>query len=572
MKKAVLCILMALLMVLTALPMTVSAASTSITGTSTLDKFLVAGGSLPSTSPVSMAFTLSAGYNFNDDTKWQKFVGGSWADCSVGTTIEASTSYRISTSVYIKGDDYAKYASATAITLTIDGKVWGTETPTTGYNSGLGNYVRFKAFSPTFAIETASSLFTTHPKDTNALINNTAELSWYLKHTPDNEVIIQYLDGTEWKYLDRANSKTVESVVLAARSTPQSLTCRARAYYKVACYNSFYATSDTFKVGWHGKYQIKVINGEARDSSGVQPLITEAYPGKLIKLVADTVSGKVFKEWKVTGATVSDNTAQIIFMNMPYNNITAEAIYEDASIGSGGKFTLQPKSGTAVNGEEYNATWALNFTPTVVRVELYNTDKNEWVYSQMGSASGASIGPDWDITRNYRILAYNNGEPVYSDIFTVEWKEASTGYTVSGTVTSFLSDTDTVGVYLSKASGGIPSVNFKSGNSISYSFSNIPAGNYILTLSKKNHVTREYQLNVYGNTTQNVTICPLGDISGDGKITAKDYAMANAHVQKVSTLTGYAFQCGDVLKADGKITAADAARINAHVQKTDLMW
>ena len=145
-------------------------------------------------------------------------------------------------------------------------------------------------------------------------------------------------------------------------------------------------------------------------------------------------------------------------------------------------------------------------------------------------------------------------------------------FTVSGTVTSFLSESDSVGIFLSKASGSFPYMQYKSGNTASYSFSNISAGSYILTVNKKNHVTRQYRLNVYGNTTVHAQINPIGDISGDGKVTAKDYAMANAHVQKISELTDYALKCGDVLKADGKITAADAARINSHVQKVDSLY
>ena len=154
--------------------------------------------------------------------------------------------------------------------------------------------------------------------------------------------------------------------------------------------------------------------------------------------------------------------------------------------------------------------------------------------------------------------------------------EISTGVgAVSGKVTSFLDEDEWINVDLYDANtreyiGGDSSVK---GNDTEYSIQGVPAGSYILLVSKPNHVDHEYSITVSGNKTQDVVICPVGDISGDGKVTTKDYAMANAHAQKVSLLTDeYQIKCGDVLKSDGKITTADAARINAAAQKVDPLW
>ena len=148
--------------------------------------------------------------------------------------------------------------------------------------------------------------------------------------------------------------------------------------------------------------------------------------------------------------------------------------------------------------------------------------------------------------------------------------EQPEGFTVSGSFTSYLK---TAGITIELLQDDVQkySASYQDDNG-NFSIEGVAGGDYILRVSKLNHVTRDYEISVSGDTVQDVKICPLGDISQDGKVTAKDYAMANAHVQKVSTLTGYPLKCGDTLRSDGKVTAADAARINSHVQKVDTLW
>ena len=144
-----------------------------------------------------------------------------------------------------------------------------------------------------------------------------------------------------------------------------------------------------------------------------------------------------------------------------------------------------------------------------------------------------------------------------------------TGSTVSGNITSYLVADGEVTVKLTGIDNDFTATVT---GTTSYSIGEVPNGKFTLTVSKLNHVDRDYEITVSGDTTQDVKICPLGDISGDGKVTTKDYAMANAHAQKVTFQTGYALKCGDVLKGDGKITTADAARINAAAQKINPLW
>jgi hypothetical protein len=64
----------------------------------------------------------------------------------------------------------------------------------------------------------------------------------------------------------------------------------------------------------------------------------------------------------------------------------------------------------------------------------------------------------------------------------------------------------------------------------------------------------------------------LGDVTGDGKVTATDYSRLLAHVKKVSLLTDEdALWAADVT-GDGKITATDYSRLLAHVKKVAPLW
>ena len=189
-----------------------------------------------------------------------------------------------------------------------------------------------------------------------------------------------------------------------------------------------------------------------------------------------------------------------------------------------------------------------------------------------------------EITNNYVTLALSDFDltrvvvrgNILDDRFTspVDLSEpapAPAGSTLSGSVTSFLpAKNNAVTVELLQNNAVIDT--FTEVNAASYSFANVADGNYVVRVSKADHVTRDYEVTVSGDTTQNVKIHPKGDISGDGRITSKDFAMAYAHAQKLDTLTGYALKCGDVVKNDGLVKTADAARIYAHAQKLDLLW
>lgn len=148
------------------------------------------------------------------------------------------------------------------------------------------------------------------------------------------------------------------------------------------------------------------------------------------------------------------------------------------------------------------------------------------------------------------------------------------GYGVSGTATSFNSDTDEVIIQLTES--GAAEASYEAvvkGNTASYSIADVPAGTYTMKVMKKNHVIREYTVTVgSADVTQNVKIHLLGDIDGNGTVTTMDFMRANSHARGVTLLTDYALKCADVVGTDGKVTTMDAMRINAHARGTAKLW
>ena len=148
------------------------------------------------------------------------------------------------------------------------------------------------------------------------------------------------------------------------------------------------------------------------------------------------------------------------------------------------------------------------------------------------------------------------------------------GYTVSGTATSFNSDTDNVTIQLIlKGYSEAAYETIVKGNSATYSIANVAPGTYTMKVMKNNHVTREYTVIVGTNpVVQDVKIHLKGDIDGNGTVTTMDYMRVNSHAKGITLLTDYALKCADVVGTDGKVTTMDAMRVNAHARGTAKLW
>lgn len=106
-----------------------------------------------------------------------------------------------------------------------------------------------------------------------------------------------------------------------------------------------------------------------------------------------------------------------------------------------------------------------------------------------------------------------------------------------------------------------------------YTFENIPAGSYVLSVEKGNHVTREYTVAVSGDTTQDVKICPIGDADNNGRVNAADAKAVFQHAsEQVLIEDEYKFACSDVAPRKGVINSADSKSIFQHVNEQKSLW
>lgn len=179
---------------------------------------------------------------------------------------------------------------------------------------------------------------------------------------------------------------------------------------------------------------------------------------------------------------------------------------------------------------------------------------------------------DSDSTRKSNFYTYNGVQLNYQVYFTA--KGEPTGVTVSGTATSFGSNTDDVTIQL--IASGASKAAYEAviqGNTASYSIAGVAPGTYTMKVMKQNHVTREYTVIVGTNpVVQDVKIHLKGDIDGNGTVTTMDYMRVNSHAKGITLLTDYALKCADVVGTDGKVTTMDAMRVNAHARGTAKLW
>lgn len=141
--------------------------------------------------------------------------------------------------------------------------------------------------------------------------------------------------------------------------------------------------------------------------------------------------------------------------------------------------------------------------------------------------------------------------------------EVVDGVSVSGTVTSFNSDTDdvTIQLFVEDASEATYTVTVK-GNTAEYSIEGVAVGTYTMKVMKLNHVTREYTITVSaGNVTQDVEIYLMGDVDLNGNIDVNDVNIMRQYlVGNLTSLSDIQLAVFDVTQ-DGVTDIADPNQI-----------
>lgn len=149
------------------------------------------------------------------------------------------------------------------------------------------------------------------------------------------------------------------------------------------------------------------------------------------------------------------------------------------------------------------------------------------------------------------------------------------GVTIIGTVTSHtdetrLSDPLTLTLKL-KSDGSAVSSQEGTGNSYDYSFSGVAAGTYLLEVSKANHVTRTFEIEVdgQGEVKTDAKIFLLGDVNQNGTVNIVDVSRLLKHVNHSELLDdltpGY-------INSDSNVNIVDVSRLLKHVNKTEPLY
>ena len=206
-----------------------------------------------------------------------------------------------------------------------------------------------------------------------------------------------------------------------------------------------------------------------------------------------------------------------------------------AATGVSGEYTLPENGFTAPNGKQFKA-WSVD-------------------------GSEKAVGDKITVTANTTVTA------VWEDIPVVT-------YTVSGTATSFGSQTDDMTIQLIKSGESEAAYGaIVKGNTASYSIAGVAPGTYTMKVMKQNHVTREYTVTVgSSNVVQDVEIWLLGDVTGDGVVDISDATQIKRKYNGKTSIFGsadaetetYRLIVANVYSSDDSIDITDAAQIKRY--------
>lgn len=139
------------------------------------------------------------------------------------------------------------------------------------------------------------------------------------------------------------------------------------------------------------------------------------------------------------------------------------------------------------------------------------------------------------------------------------------GVTVSGTIKSYGSASESITVTLTPSSG-TPLTTTVTGNSANYSFPTVPAGTYTLKVEKANHITEEVVLAVDSTpVTQDISVYLLGDVNKNGSVNIADVKFLLSCIQSGGAGLDKD-ERGDINKSGGKPNTADVKRLLSHIE------
>ena len=148
------------------------------------------------------------------------------------------------------------------------------------------------------------------------------------------------------------------------------------------------------------------------------------------------------------------------------------------------------------------------------------------------------------------------------------------GIKVGGVVVTCGFETDEVTLVLTRKGEDTPCNTLKLiGNRTEYCFSDVTPGDYVITVSKNNHMSQPFEFSVVDEEkiTQNLEIYAFGDVNNDSAVNILDYTAILNHVKMVKSIDSEHLVYADINK-DGRISVSDYAQLLRHVKKTHSIW
>jgi len=180
---------------------------------------------------------------------------------------------------------------------------------------------------------------------------------------------------------------------------------------------------------------------------------------------------------------------------------------------------------------------------------------------------------DWNVTGPFNDVTY---EMDYITPEAGDWTKPvkvveKTGYNITGTVKAFGDTAADMTIELIN-NGAVVDSTTVTGNSGTYSFESVAAGNYTIKASKSKHTPREYEIEVVdADITQDILIWLYGDVTGEGIINNTDiiqinrYNTNNTSVFNQTANADYRFKVANVTAITGTdniVNNTDIIQIN----------